>query len=266
MNHNEQQQPAPSHSSMSRTSDGSGDGAQTGLARNPVCGMDVVPRTAAGSIEHDGRTIYFCSRHCLEKFKADPAQYNCGGPTPITDPDVSSSLSPPSPPAQPAPAGTRYTCPMHPEIVRDQPGLLPDLRDGPRADDRRGRGGGRSRAGQHDPAVLDLPGPDDPAAAALDGGDDPRARLSPRCSAGGPWSGSSSPWRRRWSCGADGRSSSAAGSSVVSRQLNMFTLIAMGTGYGLRFQRRRRDRARPLPGFVPRPPRRGRRSTSSPPR
>ena len=43
--------------------------------KDPVCGMDVVPATAAGSVEHDGRTYYFCSRHCVDKFRADPARY-----------------------------------------------------------------------------------------------------------------------------------------------------------------------------------------------
>ena len=43
--------------------------------KDPVCGMDVVPETAAGSVDHDGQTYYFCSRHCVEKFRADPARY-----------------------------------------------------------------------------------------------------------------------------------------------------------------------------------------------
>lgn len=35
---------------------------------DPVCGMTVKPETAAGSFEYDGRTHYFCSTHCLNKF------------------------------------------------------------------------------------------------------------------------------------------------------------------------------------------------------
>ena len=94
-----------------------------GLARDPVCGMDVDPGTAAGSVEHDGRTIYFCSRHCVEKFKADPARYATARAPRV--PTASSSWTPPVPANRPAPAGTRYTCPMHPEIVRDRPGACP---------------------------------------------------------------------------------------------------------------------------------------------
>lgn len=42
---------------------------------DPVCGMQVTPRTAAGAWEHEGTTYYFCSRSCLERFKADPAHF-----------------------------------------------------------------------------------------------------------------------------------------------------------------------------------------------
>jgi Cu+-exporting ATPase len=40
---------------------------------DPVCGMEVTRETAAG--EHDGRTYYFCSTSCLERFKADPQSF-----------------------------------------------------------------------------------------------------------------------------------------------------------------------------------------------
>jgi Cu+-exporting ATPase len=43
--------------------------------RDPVCGMDVDPESAAGSGEHDGRTYYFCSQSCLERFRRDPQRY-----------------------------------------------------------------------------------------------------------------------------------------------------------------------------------------------
>ena len=79
-------------------------------AVDPVCGMRVDPATARFRTGHAGHTIYFCSGHCLQKFTADPAAY-----------------TKPAPPAAapPAPAGTRYTCPMHPEIIRDAPGACP---------------------------------------------------------------------------------------------------------------------------------------------
>ena len=39
---------------------------------DPICGMTVEPERAAGSHVHNGQTYYFCSRHCLAKFKEDP--------------------------------------------------------------------------------------------------------------------------------------------------------------------------------------------------
>jgi P-type Cu+ transporter len=94
---------------------------QAGTVKDPVCGMNVAPGTAAGSVDHDGRTYHFCSRHCVDKFRADPARY-LGHREAETD-------SPPvvdrDPPAGSLPAGTTYTCPMHPEIVRDRPGSCP---------------------------------------------------------------------------------------------------------------------------------------------
>lgn len=45
------------------------------MATDPVCGMTVEPNTAAGSTTHQGQTYWFCSQHCLAKFKADPAKY-----------------------------------------------------------------------------------------------------------------------------------------------------------------------------------------------
>src|SRR5919198_714239 len=77
-------------------------------ATDPVCGMKVEPADAAAEMEHGGRTYYFCSKHCADKFNADPAKY-AGKPA-----------------ASPQQAqGTKYTCPMHPEIVRDRPGSCP---------------------------------------------------------------------------------------------------------------------------------------------
>ena len=43
--------------------------------KDPVCGMHVDPLTAAGSYEHGGQNYFFCSPHCLSKFRADPAKY-----------------------------------------------------------------------------------------------------------------------------------------------------------------------------------------------
>jgi len=82
--------------------------ADAPLAKDPVCGMTVDPATAKHRAEHDGRTYSFCSDGCRGKFAADPAKY----------------LNPP-PPAAPPPAGTIYTCPMHPEIRQVGPGACP---------------------------------------------------------------------------------------------------------------------------------------------
>src|SRR5262249_59226548 len=80
---------------------------------DPVCGMTVEPASAAGSHTHAGQTHYFCSLHCRDRFAADPARF----------------LAPPAqPPAtEPPPAAEpgQWTCPMHPEIVRDGPGACP---------------------------------------------------------------------------------------------------------------------------------------------
>ena len=77
-------------------------------AIDPVCGMKVEPANAVAEIEHGGRTYYFCSKHCAEKFNAEPAKY--AGTRAV---------------AAPAAHGTKYTCPMHPEIVQDGPGSCP---------------------------------------------------------------------------------------------------------------------------------------------
>ncbi len=97
-----------------------------GAVTDPVCGMAVDPDAAAGSATHAGTTYYFCSRHCQQKFEADPEKYT--GPAPAREGGSccggAKAVSPP--PLTPPPAGAvKYTCPMHPEIVRDGPGTCP---------------------------------------------------------------------------------------------------------------------------------------------
>src|SRR5258707_15736188 len=48
--------------------------APSRLAKDPVCGMSVDPATKHRA-EHDGKTVFFCSSRCREKFAADPARY-----------------------------------------------------------------------------------------------------------------------------------------------------------------------------------------------
>ena len=43
--------------------------------KDPVCQMDVQPEKSAGTVDHQGKTYYFCSRHCADKFRAQPEQY-----------------------------------------------------------------------------------------------------------------------------------------------------------------------------------------------
>ncbi|HZS32315.1 MAG TPA: heavy metal translocating P-type ATPase [Methylomirabilota bacterium] len=81
-------------------------------ARDPVCGMVVDPARAAGSTQHEGRTYYFCHPSCLARFRADPAAY------------LGTQAAPPARPLA-MPPGTVYTCPMHPEVIRDRPGACP---------------------------------------------------------------------------------------------------------------------------------------------
>ncbi|WP_374448560.1 heavy metal translocating P-type ATPase [Stella sp.] len=82
--------------------------APAAAVKDPVCGMTVDPATAKHRTEHGGQTYYFCSAGCRTKFEADPGRY----------------LSP-RPAAPPAAAGTVYTCPMHPEVRQIGPGSCP---------------------------------------------------------------------------------------------------------------------------------------------
>src|SRR5262245_1947540 len=99
-------------------------------AIDPVCGMTVVPARAAGSHPHAGQTYFFCSRQCLEKFKADPLRYlrkpepfsgglvQLGGLEPPTTRARAAATPPPS-------DDVVYTCPMHPEVRQRGPGSCP---------------------------------------------------------------------------------------------------------------------------------------------
>jgi Cu+-exporting ATPase len=77
--------------------------------KDPVCGMTVDPARTPHHAEHAGRTYHFCGAGCRTKFIADPAKYQ--GPAPAT--------------ATPAPADAIYTCPMHPEVRQLGPGACP---------------------------------------------------------------------------------------------------------------------------------------------
>jgi Cu+-exporting ATPase len=91
-------------------------------AIDPVCGMTVNPATAAGSVTHDGTTYHFCSKHCVEKFRADPTRYTGPKAGPDAHDCCHGESARPAPPAAP---GSKYTCPMHPEVIQDGPGTCP---------------------------------------------------------------------------------------------------------------------------------------------
>ncbi|WP_298309519.1 heavy metal translocating P-type ATPase, partial [Reyranella sp.] len=79
------------------------------IAIDPVCGMKVKIEGAKNTTVHEGQTYYFCNPKCLQKFTAEPARY----------------LKPEEAPAPPAAPGTIFTCPMHPEIRQVGPGSCP---------------------------------------------------------------------------------------------------------------------------------------------
>lgn len=122
-------------------------------AIDPVCGMTVDPDSAAGSFEYEGKTYYFCAKHCLHKFSQNPEQFlnKSTTPTPIQpigisrQKDTREFTCPMHPEVRQVGHGScpkcgmalepaefevpkqqvEYTCPMHPEIVRDAPGSCP---------------------------------------------------------------------------------------------------------------------------------------------
>jgi Cu+-exporting ATPase len=99
--------------------DGHSDEADQ-VAKDPICGMAVDVAAAKHKHEYKGRDYYFCSAHCLAKFSDNPAKYMI----PEADAGVPALARQAAKPA-PAGAGLTYTCPMHPEVVRDQPGPCP---------------------------------------------------------------------------------------------------------------------------------------------
>ena len=97
--------------------------------KDPVCGMSVDPHTAEHRSKHAGKSWYFCSSRCQSKFEDDPEKY----------------LGEKSAEAETVAPGTMYTCPMHPEIRQQGPGDCPicgmglepeevSLNDGPSAE------------------------------------------------------------------------------------------------------------------------------------
>ncbi|PTL81795.1 heavy metal translocating P-type ATPase [Vitiosangium sp. GDMCC 1.1324] len=81
------------------------------LPKDPVCGMSVNPNSPKGGTHvHAGRTYYFCNPKCRERFAAEPQKFL----TPQVEPE----------PVE-APPGTMWICPMDPEVRQDHPGACP---------------------------------------------------------------------------------------------------------------------------------------------
>ncbi len=74
---------------------------------DPVCGMSVDPARAAGSVEHAGKTYWFCGKSCVARFQAEPEKYLRPKPAPAAE------------------TGVIYTCPMDPEVRQVGPGACP---------------------------------------------------------------------------------------------------------------------------------------------
>lgn len=94
-----------SHCSAAHGDDGT---SLTNGRLDPVCGMTVNPETSPHYAEHEGEDYYFCSAGCHRKFTGRPEYYLSDRPEP-----------------EDAPEGTIWTCPMHPEVRLEQPGPCP---------------------------------------------------------------------------------------------------------------------------------------------
>jgi P-type Cu+ transporter len=99
---------------------------------DPVCGMTVVPEKAAAQAEHEGKTYYFCSKGCAERFFREPEKFlaasGAGGMQHTSLPADHGAMHHSQATESPAALtekNVRYTCPMHPEIIQIGPGSCP---------------------------------------------------------------------------------------------------------------------------------------------
>ena len=191
------------------------------MVTDPVCGMTVGPN-ATNSLDHQGKRYYFCCPVAWRNSAQLPANYLQSAPSPAAAVSITAAA---------APAGGAgdviYTCPMHPEIRQLRRRQLPDLRHGA------GAGGGHAGRGAT-PKLDDMTRrfwhrrvSDTAGAAARDG------RYAARAAAS------------RWLAARGGVAAGAAGDaggvgagwpllerawqSFARRQLNMFSLIGLGT-------------------------------------
>jgi len=87
--------------------------------KDPVCGMMVDPQKPAARQEYKGKTYYFCSTRCAERFQKEPERFLAAPGAPGME------SKPAAPVVAPASGPVRYTCPMDPEIIRSAPGTCP---------------------------------------------------------------------------------------------------------------------------------------------
>jgi P-type Cu+ transporter len=74
--------------------------------KDPVCGMNVDPKNAAGKSNYNEAAYYFCSTHCKTKFNSNPESY-------LSDKKLEKTVIQEG-------ANVKYTCPMHPEVISDK--------------------------------------------------------------------------------------------------------------------------------------------------
>jgi Cu+-exporting ATPase len=190
----------------------------------------VDPDTAAGKSEYQSTAYYFCSRGCLDRFNADPAAALNQNSQPMDQPMAQAMAAQPSLVQLGSPRSpVLYTCPMHPEIIRNGPGACPicGMALEPRT---------ITMSDEVNPELVDMKRrfwvclvltapifllsmsemiPGQPVQSLFL----PIRRLDPVCPRN---TGSPVGWLAVLSARVE--------ASVVSRHLNMFTLIALGTG------------------------------------
>ena len=110
-----------SRDGAARLSHSAGDPGVAGPLTDPVCGMRVNPATTKHRADYGGQTYFFCSAGCREKFVADPTKYG--------NPDQTAHAAhrhhDAAPVSGPGDADVIYTCPMHPQIRQVGPGHCP---------------------------------------------------------------------------------------------------------------------------------------------
>ena len=188
-----------------------GSEGASGTEKDPVCSMDVHTASAAGRHDHRGKTYYFCSEWCLERFRSDPSKYLSPAPSPPEGLEID-----------------LYTCPMHPEVRQNRPGFCPlcgmaleKVAPGPEAEDgpELREMSRRLRFGLALTVPIFLLGMAEMIPGLTFETVSPRALTWVELILATPvvvWCGAPF-FRRGWA-------------SLVSRRLNMFTLIALGTG------------------------------------